>query len=567
MGRGFLAGILWGGLIGLVLLVVSNEVLDRRELSFPQPDAAPVEVPAGTEFDQARPETDPVVPEAETRPGAEGVAGVQAPDELGETPPSFDTSSLEVPTPSLDGPGTLGDAPQEATGPELGGSATDDNSATESGSPALTTLEAPTQAPETTTAAPTASDAPSVAETSDVTAPDAETSPEVAGAGETGEPSAEAPEQAPAVADSGAAPSSPTVAPESGPAPTVANDTSGVTLPESGDVDVAAVAPEDNTSLFTRPVELQVEPAPSIPESRLPGLSVEQAAPEPTPEAEPEPEPQPEPETETATAEPESPSTLPTVRRLGQEATDAAEAADDEMEQETAETPEAVEPSGRALSDWRIPFDNPGDKPLVSIVLVHDGSSDIADILRATPETVAIGVDAGAANARDIAAAYRSAGREVVLIPSLPTGAAPQDVEVTLQSNFETISQAVAVMDASGEGFQADREAVAQVVDAIAETGHGLITFPRGLNTALQQAERSGVPAGLVFRDIDGTGQDTEQVQRALDRAAFRARQDEAVILVGRTTGDTLVALTEWVLGSRAETVTLAPVSVALEDG
>ena len=38
-----------------------------------------------------------VVPEAETRPGGEVASGVASPSDAVETPPSFDTSSLEVP--------------------------------------------------------------------------------------------------------------------------------------------------------------------------------------------------------------------------------------------------------------------------------------------------------------------------------------------------------------------------------------------------------------------------------------------------------------------------------------
>ncbi|CAN0602953.1 unnamed protein product [Ectocarpus sp. 12 AP-2014] len=122
-------------------------------------------------------------------------------------------------------------------------------------------------------------------------------------------------------------------------------------------------------------------------------------------------------------------------------------------------------------------------------------------------------------------------------------------------------------MDVSGGSFQADRAAVAQVVDVIATSGHGLITFPRGLNTAHQRASRAGVATGLIFREMDGSGEDAEQIQRTLDRAAFRARQDEAVILVGTTDATTLIAMVEWVVGNRAQSVTLAPISAALKGG
>ena len=58
MGRGFLAGLFWGGLVGLGLLFVSSQALDRQELSLPRPEAAAVEVPGGSEFNQAREETE-----------------------------------------------------------------------------------------------------------------------------------------------------------------------------------------------------------------------------------------------------------------------------------------------------------------------------------------------------------------------------------------------------------------------------------------------------------------------------------------------------------------------------
>jgi polysaccharide deacetylase 2 family uncharacterized protein YibQ len=72
------------------------------------------------------------------------------------------------------------------------------------------------------------------------------------------------------------------------------------------------------------------------------------------------------------------------------------------------------------------------------------------------------------------------------------------------------------------------------------------------------------VPAALVFRDFDAEGQSSDEIRRILDQAAFRARQEGAVILVGRASPGTLAALTEWALGSRAASVALAPVSAAL---
>ena len=106
---------------------------------------------------------------------------------------------------------------------------------------------------------------------------------------------------------------------------------------------------------------------------------------------------------------------------------------------------------------------------------------------------------------------------------------------------------------------------MAQVVAVVSDTGHGLITYPRGLNTAHQQAERVGVPTGLIFRILDEDGETTEQIRRTMDRAAFRARQSDAVILVGHTARGTIAAIQEWARDSGAANVTLAPVSVALD--
>ena len=161
MGRGFLAGIFWGAIVGLGLLLVSSQTMDRQQLSFPKPQATPVEVPAGTEFDQARPESDPVVPEVESAPASEIVSGVTPPEDAVETPPAFDTSSLEMPQPSIEAPGSLGDVPAvgeditiDVTGPGA------DTPAANAPAAGLAVPETPLVAPDTETAAPEPGEAP-----------------------------------------------------------------------------------------------------------------------------------------------------------------------------------------------------------------------------------------------------------------------------------------------------------------------------------------------------------------------------------------------------------------------
>ena len=53
-------------------------------------------------------------------------------------------------------------------------------------------------------------------------------------------------------------------------------------------------------------------------------------------------------------------------------------------------------------------------------------------------------------------------------------------------------------------------------------------------------------------------------IRRFLDNAAFRARNEDGVIVLARARAETLEALQEWSLGNRAQTVTLAPISAVL---
>ena len=574
MGRGFLAGAFWGAIVGVALLLVSTQTLDRQQLSFPQPLAGEVRVPGGSEFDQARPEQATVLPEPESRPEAEVVQGVEAPS--AEPAPTLDTTALEVPTPEVSSPDALGDAPEEvADAPTAPASSGDDRPADET--VALLTPEAPADAPATETDAPAPSQEPVVVDTTEPELGGGDVAPEeteVAALPETSEdtPLGGETENAPAIQSDDTAPNAP-AAPEVGSEPSlpgspeVAVTGEAPRLPQIGEPEApevasapeiaeapeAPAAPEADSDTGTgsvrvdggesvlKPVTTLEDRAENVETDRLPTV--------------------------------ESSGSLPTVRRLGGAEAETEPEGEAETEEVIAESDEAeasdvAEPSGPALLAYSSEFDNPEGRPLLSIVLVHDGQGALSGAeLEGLPSYVAFAVEAGAPDAAATADAYRGAGHEVVMIPSLPEGAAPQDVEQALRVNFETVPEAVAVMDVSGSSFQSDRAAVQQVVDVVTATGHGLITFPRGLNTAHQRAERAGVPTGLIFRKLDAGDETTEQIRRTLDRAAFRARQDEAVILVGTTKMSTLAAIVEWSLGNRAASVTIAPVSAALLNG
>lgn len=211
------------------------------------------------------------------------------------------------------------------------------------------------------------------------------------------------------------------------------------------------------------------------------------------------------------------------------------------------------------------PFDNPEDRPLMSIVLIDDAGSVGAEALAEFPYPLSFAIDPGDPDAAAKMAARRSAGFEVLMLADLPRAATPQDAETALEVWRSRLPEAVAILEGVETGVQGNRPLADQVAAMAASAGYGLVTQNSGLNTVQKLALQDGVPAGVVFRDFDGAGQDPRAIRRFLDQAAFRAGQEGAVIMLGRLRPDTISALLLWGLQDRAARVALAPVSASLE--
>lgn len=218
------------------------------------------------------------------------------------------------------------------------------------------------------------------------------------------------------------------------------------------------------------------------------------------------------------------------------------------------------------LVRYAAPFSNPENKPLMAIVLIDDGSSPISfEALADFPYPISYAVDADWPGAAEAAEKYRGAGLEVLAMADLPPGAGATDAEVAMQSYLGAVPEAVAVMEGTDTGLQASRAATEQLIPILQDSGHGLVLFPNGLDTAQKLISREGVPVVSVFRDFDGDGQDATVIRRFLDQAAFKAGQgDQGVIMVGRLRAETVSALLLWGLQDRAGSVALAPVSAVL---
>ena len=239
-------------------------------------------------------------------------------------------------------------------------------------------------------------------------------------------------------------------------------------------------------------------------------------------------------------------------------------------EAEEAVEEEAVEeaaPDLPPLEAYAAEFENPEDKPLMSIVLIDDGSSPIGfDALSSFPYPLSFAIDADWPGAAEAAAKYRAAGFEVLAMADLPAGASAADAEVAMQAYLDAVPEAVAILEGTETGLQSDREAAEQLAPILLDSGHGVVLHPKGLNTAQKLLSREGVSAASVFRDFDAKGQQATVIRRFLDQAAFKAGQEEGgVIMLGRMRAETVSALLLWGLQDRASRVALAPVSAILQ--
>ena len=227
-------------------------------------------------------------------------------------------------------------------------------------------------------------------------------------------------------------------------------------------------------------------------------------------------------------------------------------------EQGAKDAPAADAARVQPLTQYAEPLDNPDGKPLMSIVLIDDGTAEEAADL---PYPVTFAVDPTLPDAAERMARHRANGFEVVALMDLPEGTSPDDVDATLASGLAALPEAVALLEAPDGTVQADRALSDRVTQSVAASGHGLILQPSGRDTVQKLAAQEGVASAVVFRDLDGDGQTPEVMSRFLDQAALRAGQRQDVIVVARMRPDTVSALVQWGLQDRAARVVMAPVS------
>lgn len=567
--RRFLSGVMWGGVVSalglgaisqLTPLPVSRIATDPTsvQLKKPSPVVPMVDAAGGGQADVMPVPDAAVPPDAEANPDAPPPAPATQSEPTVDAAPETGTSDAAAPdVASSDGAipdNAPGSAAVEKLDPPLGSEFAQplpDVSpvlpATETAPPVETVDLAPPLAPNADPASPT--DAPSAAPDTGLAQP----SPLPLPAGDDvaiEPPVAAAPDQIalveparPAAPQADVAP-----APADQPAPPAAAEAEDVLLKPLPDL---LPAPETEPAPDFDPVPAE-DPLPQLePDSALvPETGAENAATlAPTPGLEGQVDG----------------VTIGRLPRIGDPELPQEQAVDPATNDDPTLTidPEQDLPP---LQKYARSFENPDAKPLFSIILIDTGGASLdRAALAALPFPVTFALDPLSPDAAEASKIYRDAGQEVIMVATgIPAGATASDLEVTFQAHAAALPEAVAVIDTEFGAFQADRPLATQVVPILKAQGRGLISWDRGLNAADQVATREGLAATMVFRKLDGKGENSAAVRRALDRAAFKAAQDGRVTVIGQTIPETVTALLEWAVEGRAAAVALAPVSAVL---
>lgn len=510
--RNFVAGIVWGGIVGALGLGVVSQlspipVAPAAGQAPPPADVVPLATTTAVPAPAAEPATQAeTAPQLAPPPAAQNAAPASA---ATGGPVAAATNDVPATPPSV-APGLL---------PQTGGDAVASDAAAVAVAPELTESPAP-PAPVLVPEAPAVPDAPA--------------------AGANPPAVAALPDAAPGTAAQPAA------------------------LPASNAADAIPSAAELPPAAPPEVQETLLNPAPALPKKASPAL-IEV---DPTPDA-------PAADVATAPPPASLPtvnstglgSTLaPNTELPGT----VAGVAEDRLPQIGDAPPVVAEPAPvadvRPIVAFARSFTNTSGKPAFAIVLRDTGGQDFdREKLAALPFPVSFVIDPAAPDAAAHAAVYRAAGQEVVMLATgIPQGATAADLEQTFQANAALLPEAVAVMDIGAAGFQDDRPLASLVVPVIGAQGRGVLTFDKGLNAADQVARREQVPAAIIFRDLDAEGEDVQKIRRYLDRAAFKAAQEGSVVVVGSTRPETIAALMEWTVEGRASSVALAPLTAVM---
>lgn len=593
MGRGYVVGLLAGAIfsgvsVSALSLILSPgasgqmDVSEAPEIRAPEPAAPPAAPPS---------------PEAKPEP-VQAAAAPQAPTpEVAEKPAGAETAEVPAPVAPVApeaAPAKVAPAVESATAPT--------EQATLEPRPETPTVEAPAGSefnrpkPEEEPLVPEPQPAPAASATPQVAAPAADDGPALT-------------ERSPAAIPEGQAkaPDAPAMAtPETAvPAPA---DESAVPVPPPGEAVLPDLSPAEPDSAAPAPVVPDTAAAPAAPvtgfakpTSRMPQI-IAPAAPEAGAEAPITPAPEAAPETGTALLPPAStapagnkPRILtPGTRRTTENGPIIIDVAPqqpvgaapqvgfgqkvpgvqvnrlprigDAVAEPAPDAAAAGDAPETAVTRYRATFENADKKPVIALVLIDDGTAASAEpeALGEIGAPVTVALDPESTGASVLAQTHRLAGDEVaILMPAMPQGATPSDLEVSYQAYVQTLPETVALVVTPNSPLQNDRMMAQHMAALLMTDGRGLATSAKGLNPARQAAERARLPYAGITRSLDEAGGDEAAILRLLDRAAFDASRGEPVVVMGHASPATVSAIKAWNAAGGHEAI-LGPLSAVL---
>jgi polysaccharide deacetylase 2 family uncharacterized protein YibQ len=211
------------------------------------------------------------------------------------------------------------------------------------------------------------------------------------------------------------------------------------------------------------------------------------------------------------------------------------------------------------------------ERPLLGVILLDIGADGLdVDKLKKLNAPITIAILADASDASERALEYNDAGFEVIAMASddnadaLKKANNAAQVQNALDVTFSNVPHAIGLMDNEQGSLQKNNRMSGEIVNSLKATGHGLVTFAKGLNAIDRVAGAAGVRSAKIERAIDAKGEGKIQMVRYLDRASLDAGRDGSVIILGTTTKETVATIAVWLLSSKGQNLAIAPASAVL---
>jgi len=225
--------------------------------------------------------------------------------------------------------------------------------------------------------------------------------------------------------------------------------------------------------------------------------------------------------------------------------------------------------STASFLSFRQPFENTGDLPLLSFVLLADDIATVDSIL-ALPVPITLAVNVENPNAEGLISHYRDNGGEVVALLStskpdeLQNGGSPELVAPFVSAALAATAGTIGVMDGPDGDVNQDTKMLTALFAELSKTGHAVLTVNGvGLNRAEILAKEAGVPAASISK-VFGPEDGKVTVIRGMDKVILQMGDLKSVTVYASATSDLISALKFWLKSQKAKLVTIAPVSAVV---